>query len=147
MENIIEKEIDITTDYFESKEQIQKEIKPPESKSFHVAEGYRIATSDLSLIKDTKFLFEEITGIDHSRTWYYYSRLIVPLQMRRKGYAKKLLQMQREWLDLNGYCVWNDINPYGDLDLSALIRLYGGYGFVLVDRTVNQMIYTSPSTS
>jgi GNAT superfamily N-acetyltransferase len=61
--------------------------------------------------------------------WFYFNRLIVPKQLRGHGLSKKLLQRVANWADENKVNIWNDINPYGDLNLKQLIELYSQFGF------------------
>jgi len=99
----------------------------PEAKSFYIQQGFRSGTADLSV-----FLAAP-TGpgspVQKGEVWYYFNRLFVPQQLRRQGIATKLMTQVVEWADTNNYNIWNDINPYGEMDLDQLIKFYKKFGF------------------
>jgi predicted GNAT family acetyltransferase len=79
--------------------------------------------ADLSLIDND--IIQQALKFKVEGTWFYFNRLIVPVKLRGQGLSKKLLQQVIDWADANKVNIYNDINPYGALDLNNL------YNFIL----------------
>ena len=77
-----------------------------------------------SIGKEGAFVY----GIEGENVWYF-NRLFVPVKLRNRGIASKLLEKLLEVMKRDGMTVVLEINPYGDLNLRELRELYMRYGF------------------
>lgn len=83
--------------------------------SCYYNEGVKGAVAEMSLLGDN--------------TWYF-NRLYVHAGMRGRGISKVLLGELMKIVDEKKGKVICDVNPYGDLDRDALVKLYKSFGFV-----------------
>jgi GNAT superfamily N-acetyltransferase len=90
--------------------------------SFSYLEGRYLAVAELDLYDN-----------DRIETWFWFARLNVPSQIRRRGISKQLLSAVAEWADKNQINIILAINPYGDLDLDQLATLYSKYEFLSIN--------------
>lgn len=72
----------------------------------------------------------ELSLVDQKRKLFYFSRLYVPPKLRKKNIASNLLLRLSLWADEHHITILLDINPYGDMSLYNLIKLYKRYGFI-----------------
>lgn len=71
---------------------------------------------------------------------YYFNRLIVPKKLRNKNIASVLMSRVCFWADEHHIVIFNDVNPYGDLDLEQLKTFYKKYGFTEIIKDSNSLI-------
>ena len=103
-----------------------------ESKSFHYLGDNCLAICELTIM-DNSFL--EDYGFDHKdQTWYYFNRLNVPVRLRHRGIAAKLLRETIDWADWEKINIILEINPYGDMSYEDLEKLYMKFGFVKLEK-------------
>ena len=96
----------------------------PNCKSFHIKIGDKhLAVAELSWLLVTGGLPES------EKTWYFFNRIRVPDAEQGKGYGNALMDMVVAWADENQVYIYNQINPYGRLDLQALRKFYSKYKF------------------
>jgi len=69
-----------------------------------------------------------IYGVDGDNVWYF-NRLFVPKQIRKKGIASRLLQELVKIMEEDKIIMICEINAYGDLEEEELVDLYKKYGF------------------
>ena len=59
----------------------------------------------------------------------HITRVNVPARHRKKGYGNQMMTKLCELLDRDHKCAWLEINAYGDMTESALIKWYAKFGF------------------
>jgi GNAT superfamily N-acetyltransferase len=89
-------------------------------------DGYP-GSAELSRI-DNEFV-KSYLQTDVVGTWYYFNRLVVYPKIRNKGMAALLMKQVVSWADREKVNIFNEVNPYGDLDMDQLIKFYSRFGF------------------
>ena len=105
-----------------------------DSKSFFEKPDDRPYIGQAELSKIDNDIIQGAVKFKVEGVWFYFNRLIVPKQLRGQGLSKLLLQQVIDWADINKINIFNDINPYGALNLKQLIDLYSRYGFKKISR-------------
>ncbi len=73
---------------------------------------------------------------DNTKRWFFFNRLKVPKEIYGRGISKIILTELIRILDKHHIYVINTLNPYGNLNLEQLTKLYSRYGFKTIAEEV-----------
>ena len=101
-------------------------------RSFQISIGNYCGVADLSELQNG---------------WFYFNKLSVQKQIRRRRIGSRLLEQIVIWADTVRVNIYLPINPYGGDDspgLEDLVTLYERYGFILIEGKEGSMyrLYT-----
>ena len=114
------------------------------SKSFSRRIGMWLALAEVSLV-DYDLGLDKVTDRELPKdNWYFFSRLNVPRPIRRQGLATELMLDLVDWADSCKCNIVNPINPYGDLDLTQLVKFYKKFGFEEISEGLMIRLYKEP---
>jgi GNAT superfamily N-acetyltransferase len=106
-----------------------------------------LAVCELSLLADPKYVLKGL-DIDNkfiNYSWYYFSRLLVPVKLRKQGIGNQMLKKMIEYMDDNKFNILLEINPYKrdeyDPNLEDLIKIYSKFGFKIISEPSTMIRY------
>jgi predicted N-acetyltransferase YhbS len=109
-------------------------------KTFYKKIENRIAVLDIDL--DLGGYQKEFPNVNfQNKPTFWISRLSVPEKLRNKKIATTLMTELINWLDNNEYNAIICANPYGDLNLNQLIKLYSKFGFTFNEHNIGYRLY------
>lgn len=112
----------------------------PNSKSFNIyIEDRYLAVAELSRLENTQPIIVKLNLPNSHETWYFFNRIRVPDAVQGRGYGTELIKQVISWADASAVNIYNPVNPYGRLDLYALRKFYGKYGFLLCPDRKSEM--------
>ncbi|WP_143288705.1 GNAT family N-acetyltransferase [Calderihabitans maritimus] len=92
--------------------------------SRYIYDDYIIISIDLQ--NPQRNAVAEISKLGDS---WFFNRLFVPPEHRRKGIANALMEELVKILDAKCITLRNEINPYGDMTYEQLLAFYKKFGF------------------
>jgi len=92
---------------------------------------YKASIVELSLTNEYKEMLEQEYGVKIAQPLFFFNR--IRAKVEGQGEGTLLMQEVVKILDEKGVAVINTINPYGGMNLAALIKFYKKYGFESVD--------------
>lgn len=101
---------------------------------------YHLALAELSRMPDKNPYAYYISVKRLFEQWFDFNRLSVPKEIRNQGIATALMVEVAKWADEKEVNIICTVNPYGDLDMAALIKFYEKYGFIDVGEVPGLMI-------
>jgi hypothetical protein len=93
------------------------------SVSFYIMEHNKLAIADLTKMDYLEDFFKE------DGNWYYFNRLNIPNGFRIQNASILLMQEISKWADENQINIFDEINPYGKLNLEQIIVFNKLFGF------------------
>lgn len=87
--------------------------------------------AELSLTNSYKEILEQEYSIKVEQPLFFFNRIKAKVEGRGEGTL--LMQEIVKILDEQNVAVINHINPYGSMDLEALVKFYTKFGFKSID--------------